>query len=166
MATDQRFFNTGIAATSGGLYGLVQAAAVAASPLLSAVGLAPAGGKSGLEIILDQLDALRSRPNNIPGYIFRPEPQAYRYAKLYIFELYGKMGRDFPTPTFVLDGVGGIIIKWAANGHAVRLNCCADPADNYIYFENGDYNVEDDVTPETIKKRLYWLIQHEREPAG
>jgi hypothetical protein len=76
------------------------------------------------------------------------------------------MGRAFPRPLFVLDGEKGIIIKWVRNGYTVRLNCLSNEADqDYIYFENGEYDIEDNVTVEILQNRLNWLIQHEREPA-
>ena len=122
--------------------------------------------KTQLETIIDELDRLRSRTNSRPGYVFKPSKHAIRSAKFYIYETYAKMMDTFPRPSFVLDGQEGIIIKWSNNGYTVRLNCMAGLGDpDYIYFENGDYDVEDNVTPDTLKDRLNWLIQHEREPA-
>jgi hypothetical protein len=32
---------------------------------------------------------------------------------------------------------------------------------DYIYFENGEYDVEDNVTPQKLQNRLNWLLnQH------
>lgn len=116
-----------------------------------------------LETIFDDLERLGRRTN----YLFKPSTHAMRSAKFYIFETYARMGHAFPRPSFVLDGERGIIIKWTtANGYSVRLNCLpADADEDYIYFENGQYDVEDNVTVETLENRLNWLIQHEREPA-
>jgi hypothetical protein len=118
--------------------------------------------KTRLGAIIDELDALRNRTNNIPGYIFKPTKHAIRSAKFYIIETYAKMRGDFPTPSFVLDGDAGIIIKWTRNGHAVRLSCMAELGEqDYIYFENGAYDIEDNVTPEKLQNRLNWLLnQH------
>jgi len=115
-----------------------------------------------LETIIDDLERLEQRSN----YLFKPSKRAMRSAKLYIFETYAKMLGAFPRPFFVLDGEKGIIIKWVANGRTVRLNCLPNEGDqDYIYFENGEYDVEDDVTPDTLRVRLNWLTQHEPEPA-
>lgn len=164
MSTDQRFLNTGTGSThSIGWYGQL---AQASASVIGWASLPTARVKTRLEMIIDELDALKRRPNDIPGYVFRPTDHAYRSAKLYIFATYAKMGINFPTPTFVLDGEEGIIIKWDQDGRSVRLNCMADWGEqNYIYFENGEYDVEDNVTPDTLQARLNWLIQHEREPA-
>lgn len=122
--------------------------------------------RTPLETIIDELDGLRSRTNSVPGHVFKPSKQAIRSAKFYIYETYAKMMGEFPRPSFVLDGKEGIIIKWTHNGHAVRLNCMGERGgQDYIYFENGEYDIEDNVTPETLHRRLNWLIHHEREPA-
>lgn len=120
--------------------------------------------KTRLGAIIDELEGLRNRTNNIPGYVFRPTKHAIRSAKFYIIETYAKMILGFPTPSFVLDGEAGIIIKWTRNGYSVRLNCMADfGEEDYIYFENGDYDIEDNVTPQKLQNRLNWLLnQHER----
>ncbi len=113
-----------------------------------------------LEIIIDELDHLSSRTNSIPGYVFKPSSYAIHSAKFYIYETYAKMMSTFPSPSFVLDGQEGIIIKWSINDRTVRLNCMGGPGDpDYIYFENGEYDIEDSVTPDTLKDRLNWLIQ-------
>ena len=118
--------------------------------------------KTRLEVIIDELDALTRRIDRVPGYTFKPSKHAYRSAKSYILETYTRMGNSFPTPSFVLDGERGIIIKWAHNGHSVRLNCLPDWNDeNYIYFENGEYDVEDNVTPDVLYKRLIWLMNQQ-----
>ena len=115
-----------------------------------------------LGTIIDELEHLEWRAD----YYFRPSRRAIRTAKYYISQSYAQMLGAFPRPLFVLDGEKGIIIKWVANGHTVRLNCLPNEGDqDYIYFENGEYDIEDDVTPDTLKDRLNWLIQHEREPA-
>lgn len=73
------------------------------------------------------------------------------------------MGYEFPRPSFVLDGEKGIVLKWVQNGHSVRLNCMAEIGDqDYIYFENGEYDIEDNVTPTKLHSRLNWLLhQHD-----
>lgn len=115
--------------------------------------------KSPLQTIIDDLERLEHRSN----YDFKPSRHAMRSARLYIFETYARMGSRFPRPSFVLDGEKGIIIKWVHNGHTVRLNCLPDESDDdYIYFENGEYDTEDNVTIETLHNRLIWLTQHER----
>lgn len=164
MVTEQRFLNSSISGTAGtpsiGLY------TRALESVMDFASLSTARVKTRLEIINDELDALMRRSDGIPGYTFKPTKHAYRSAKSYIFGTYAKMGNSFPTPTFVLDGERGIIIKWTHNGYTVRLNCLPEWGDqNYIYYENGDYDVEDNITPEMLKNRLQWLIQHEREPA-
>jgi hypothetical protein len=118
--------------------------------------------KTRLGAIIDELEGLRNRTNNIPGYVFRPTKHAIRSAKFYIIETYAKMLVNFPQPSFVLDGEAGIIIKWTCNGHSVRLNCMAELGEqDYIYFENGEYDIEDNVTPEKLQNRLNWLLnQH------
>lgn len=165
MAIDQRYLFSGTAgAPSIGLYSRLVHGSESVRDL---AGLSTTRVKTRLEIINDELDALMRRSDGIPGYTFKPTKHAYRSAKNYIFETYTKMGNSFPTPTFVLDGEGGIIIKWTTpNGRSVRLNCLPDWADqNYLYFENGEYDVEDNITPDILRERLNWLIQHEREPA-
>ncbi len=149
-------------------------------PWLEACGLVPLWGtaaesaflaklsrrpKTRLETIIEDLDGLKRRTDNIPGSVFRPSKDAFRWAKFYIYETYTRMRDLFPTPSFVLDGEGGIIIKWTQDGRTVRLNCFADPSNpDYIYYENGEYDVEDGITPDKLKARLEWLI-HEPEPA-
>jgi hypothetical protein len=119
--------------------------------------------KTQIETIFDELDSLRNRTDNIPGYVFKPTKHAIRSAKSYIFYTYVKMMGTFPWPSFVLDGEAGIIIKWTRNRRTVRLNCMAEPGDqDYIYFENGEYDVEDNVTPNLLRDRLNWLIGQER----
>lgn len=122
--------------------------------------------RTHLAEIIDELEALKQRAETLPDSSFRPTNRALRYARFYIFETYGKMGSAFPPPSFVLDGEEGVILKWAKNGHSVRLNCLSGKTgQDYIYFENSEYDIEDDVTPDKIKDRLNWLNQHEREPA-
>src|SRR5437764_9048519 len=75
--------------------------------------------KTQLQTIIDELDDLSRRPNNIPGYAFRPSKHAIHSAKFYIYETYAKMLDAFPRPSFVLDGEEGIIIKWTHNGYTV-----------------------------------------------
>lgn len=118
--------------------------------------------KTRLGAIINELEGLRNRTNNVPGYVFRPTKHAIHSAKFYIIETYAKMIDEFPTPSFVLDGEAGIIIKWTRNGHSVRLNCMAEFGDeDYIYFENGEYDIEDNVTPQKLQNRLNWLLnQH------
>jgi hypothetical protein len=118
--------------------------------------------KTKLGAIVDELDGLMNRTNTVPGYVFRPTKHAIRSAKFYIIETYAKMMDEFPRPSFVLDGEAGIVIKWTRNGHSVRLNCMAELGDqDYIYFENGEYDVEDNVTPQKLQNRLNWLLnQH------
>ncbi len=123
---------------------------------------APRRPRTLLETIIDDLDRLSRRAD----YFFRPSKHAIHSARFYIIETYIRMGDAFPHPTFVLDGEKGIIIKWCSNRHSVRLNCLSTSADeDYIYFENGEYDIEDNVTLETLQNRLNWLNQHEREPA-
>lgn len=117
---------------------------------------------SFLQSIIDDIDrlGLRSNPR------FRPTKHALGSAKLYVIQAYVRMGNEFPRPSFVLDGERGIVIKWQRNEHSVRLNCFADSRDDdYIYFENDVYDVEDNITPEVLHNRLNWLLRHEREPA-
>lgn len=122
----------------------------------------PPARRTLLGILIDELDMLQWRSD----YYFRPSSRAMRKAKYFIFHTYAQMRDAFPRPFFVLDGAKGIIINWAANGVTVRLNCLPNEGDeDYIYFENGDYDIEDNVTPDTLKDRLNWLTQHEREPA-
>jgi hypothetical protein len=111
-----------------------------------------------LQSIIDDLDRLNRRAD----YSFRPSKHAKRSARFYILETYARMGRAFPRPSFVLDGERGIVIKWERGGHTVRLNCFGDPRENdYIYFENNEYDTEDDVTPNSLQKRLIWLLKYE-----
>ena len=115
----------------------------------------PTQPRTLLETIIDDLERLERRSD----YFFKPSEHAMRTAKFYIFETYALMGRAFPRPSFVLDGEKGIIIKWVKNGHAVRLNCLPNEADdNYIYFENAQYDTEDNVTPDKLRQRLNWLL--------
>lgn len=119
-----------------------------------------------LRSLIDDLEGLRNRPNDLMGYVFKPTKHAVRSARFYIYETYAKMGNSFPWPSFVLDGEGGVIIKWSLNGRTVRLNCLAEMDEqDYIYFENGEYDTEDNVTPSSLRNRLNWLTQNEREPA-
>jgi hypothetical protein len=123
------------------------------------------GERTLLAEIIYELDALKRRADNLADYSFRPTKHAFRSARFYIFETYAKMGDAFPRPSFVLDGAKGIVLKWFKNGYIVRLNCLPSQADSdYIYFENGEYDVEDNVTVDILSNRLNWLI-HEREPA-
>jgi hypothetical protein len=115
-----------------------------------------------LETITDDLERLARRSD----FSFKPSKRAMRWAKFYIFETYARMEGAFPRPFFVLDGEKGIIIKWVKNGYTVRLNCLPNDGDqDYIYYENGEYDIEENVTPEILQNRLNWLNQHEREPA-
>ena len=121
----------------------------------------PTRARSFLQTIIDDIDRLELRSN----YHFRPSKHAMRSAKLYIIHTYARMRASFPRPSFVLDGERGIVIKWELGGHSVRLNCFGDPHDDdYIYFENNEFDVEDNVTPEVLHNRLTWLLRHEREP--
>ncbi len=133
------------------------------SGVLTAAGtltITPPGVKSPLQVIIDDLESLKRRSNEH----FKPSKHAMRSARFYLFETYARMGHAFPRPSFVLDGEKGIIIKWVHNGYTVRLNCLPDESDDdYIYFENGEYDTEDNVTIDTLHNRLNWLIQHERE---
>ena len=119
--------------------------------------------RTPLGSMIAELESLREQRTNE----FRPTKHAIRSAKFYLYEVYAKMFDRFPKPFFVLDGEGGIIIKWVGyNGRTVRLNCLADSTDpDYIYFENGEYDIEDNITPDRLKARLEWLTGHEREPA-
>lgn len=116
---------------------------------------------SFLQSIIDDIDRLQLRSN----YHFKPSKHAVISAKLYIIQAFIRMGASFPRPSFVLNGEKGIIIKWANNGYTVRLNCLARALDDdYIYFENGEYDIEENVTIDTLHNRLNWLIQHGRQP--
>jgi len=119
---------------------------------------APTQPRTLLKTIIDDLECLERRSD----YVFKPSKRAVRAAKFYIFETYALMGAVFPRPSFVLDGEKGIIIKWVKNGHTVRLNCLSNEADDdYIYFENAEYDTEDNVTPDKLRQRLNWLLAHE-----
>jgi hypothetical protein len=134
--------------------------------VLSRMFVATSLPKTRLATIINEIDLLQRRTNSVGGYIFQPTKHAIRSAKSHIFMAYAKMGDAFPDPSFVLDGEQGIIIKWSKDGRTVRLNCFADPTDqDYIYFENGDYDVEDNITADKIQNRLNWLTQYERELA-
>lgn len=163
MATEQRYLTRGMSGTADTTAGLYNSLLRAAESVMAFSGTFPTVRvKTRLELLIDELDALRLRRD--PA--FRPSKHAYRSAKFYIFETYAKMRNSFPTPTFVLDGERGIILKWTHNGYTVRLNCLPDLGDqNYIYFENGEFDIEDNVTPDLLQQRLNWLMQHEREPA-
>jgi hypothetical protein len=120
------------------------------------------GERTHLAEIFDELDALKRRANNLAYYSFRPTKHAFRSARFYIFETHAKMGDAFPRPSFVLDGEKGIVLKWFKNGYSVRLNCLPNEADDdYIYFENAQYDIEDNVTPDKLQQRLNWLLAHE-----
>lgn len=120
------------------------------------------GERTPLAEIIDELDALKRRTDGLADDSFRPSKQAFRSARFYIFETYVKMTEAFPRPSFVLDGEKGIVLKWFNNGHSVRLNCMGEFGDeDYIYFENGEYDIEDKVTPQKLQNRLNWLFnQH------
>lgn len=133
---------------------------------LLGIGASPHTARTHLAEIIDELDALKRRTSTIADFAFKPTKHAFRSVRFYIFETYAKMGHTFPRPFFVLDGEKGIIIKWVESGRTVRLNCLANESDqDYIYFENSEYDIEDNMTIDTLKNRLNWLIQHEREPA-
>lgn len=134
-------------------HGVVTTAATFTAP--------PKREPSFLQSIIDDIDRLELRSN----HHFRPSKHALISAKLYIIQAYVRMGVLFPRPSFVLDGENGIIIKWVKNGYSVRLNCLPNKSDeDYIYFENGEYDTEDNVTIDVLHNRLKWLLQHEREP--
>ncbi|HUS11296.1 MAG TPA: hypothetical protein VMZ30_12590 [Pyrinomonadaceae bacterium] len=165
MATEERFILDSITGTTGTtglgqqLRGLIRTfhilPSVSGYSILSFTLTRP---RTLLETIIDDLERLERRSD----YFFKPSKHAMRAAKFYIFETYALMGRAFPRPSFVLDGEKGIIIKWAKSGHTVRLNCLANESDDdYIYFENAEYDTEDNVTPEKLQNRLNWLLnQH------
>ena len=136
-----------------GYFDIVTTSATFATP--------PKRETSLLKTIFDDLDRLDLRTNPL----FKPSDHAARSARRYVLHAYARMGNAFPRPSFVLDGENGIIIKWVKNGYTVRLNCLANDSDgDYIYFENGEYDVEDNVTIDVLVNRLNWLIKHEREP--
>lgn len=113
--------------------------------------------KTLLQTIIDDLERIGRRAD----YLFKPSKHAMHSARLYLFETYLKMGAAFPRPAFVLDGEKGLIIKWVKNGYSVRVNCLPNETDgDYIYYENGEYDIEENVTPESIHNRLNWLNQH------
>ena len=162
MATEERFILDSITSTTG-VGRLVEGIGRSIHVLPSITGyiilsFTPSHPRTLLGTIIDDLERLEQRSD----YLFKPSKHAIRAAKFYIFETYALMGRAFPRPSFVLDGEKGIIIKWVKDGHTVRLNCLShETDDDYIYFENADYDTEDNVTPKKLQNRLNWLLnQH------
>ena len=162
MASEQLLMDT--ESTNGGGSGFYRTYSPSWMAILRGIPLVhlQAEPQTRLGLIINELEATQ----HVAGYVFKPTDHAIRSAKFYLIETYARMLGSFPTPSFVRDGERGITIKWTQGRRTVRLNCFADPCDaDYVYYENGEYDVEDGITPDKLKARLEWLTQHEREPA-
>ena len=119
----------------------------------------PSNVTKQLNQIVGELDRLKNR--DLCYEDFRITNYAYRTAKFYLLETFAKMVTSFPTPSFVSDGEGGVIIKWQRGARIVRLSCRAEIGQqNYLYWEaDNEYDIDENVTPSSLTRYLNWLNQ-------